>query len=159
MLMVWCTRGWLRMFRSFLYLEMCVPRRPILKLCMLIIIYMSMLLVYYYEQETIRGRVSGRQVPGSLSDRPQVCYEVRVDAFLYLKICVSRRPIFTVCMCILCEGYTVTTRRRSEGAYQDGKTVGAVLTPTDLLQEKSGGVPPMDRQVLRSLAGPTHARV
>ena len=40
-----------------------------------------MILIYCHEQEAVRGRVSGRQDLGSLSDPPQVCSDVRVVVF------------------------------------------------------------------------------
>ena len=92
-------------------------------------LYLSNILrAYYHEQEAVRGSVSGRQDLGSLSDWPQVWYAVRVDDFLYLEIFVSRRSIFKLCMCVICEWYTAMCRRRSTGAYMDVRTSGSNLT-------------------------------
>jgi len=51
-----------------------------------------MTILYCHEQEAVRGSVYGRQVLGSLSDQPQVRYEVREDAFLDLEILGSVDP-------------------------------------------------------------------
>ena len=55
--------------------------------------------------------------PGPYPTRRQVCYEVWADDFLYLEICVSRRPILRRCVCIFCYVYAATSRRRPAGAY------------------------------------------
>ena len=52
---------------------------------------------------------------------------MRVDAFLYLEIFVSRQPILKLCMWIICYGYTVMSRRRSAGAYLEVRSSGPFL--------------------------------
>ena len=48
-----------------------------------------MIILYCHEQEKIRGRVSGRQVLGSLSDEPQVGGAYQVFDFCF-QCCTSR---------------------------------------------------------------------